>query len=357
MKTSHVHSLRLPFAAALLALSMASTASAAMPVYREMKDWVVACDNTARCEAIGMQEAYPQLILRLVVDAGPAGEPVLSLESEAPVSARDLRMDGEPFAVAALLQPATTTDEGVQRIGHDGAQVRTFLDAVRHGARLQAGTGEEAPTASLAGLSAALLLIDETQGRLGTTTALLRRGPLPVARVPVAPAVPAPIRAVVAPLLDEAETRRLVTRVRLQAADEVQREDCFVEPDTAHDEAHALDDDEALVALECWRGAYQSSSLLFRLRRDGAGVPARVRLTVPVQDEGAPRVIDAFTSIGFGQGRLFHFAKGRGLADCGESAAWTFDGRDFRLQGYHRLGWCRGGNPGDWPTLWRTRSD
>lgn len=356
MKTLHVHNPILPFAAALVALSMASTASAATPVYREMKDWVVACDNTARCEAIGMQEGYPQLILRLMVDAGPAGEPVLSLQSEAPVAARDLRLDGEPFAVAALLRPATI-DEGVQHIGHDGAQVRTFLDAVRNGAQLQAGTGEEARTASLAGLSAALLLIDETQGRLGTTTALLRRGPLPAAGVPAAPAVPAPTRAVVAPLLDEAEARRLVARVRLQAADEVQREDCFVEPDTAYDEAHALDDDEALVALECWRGAYQSSSLLFRLRRDDAGAPTRVRLTVPVLDEGAPRVIDAFTSVGFGQGRLSHFAKGRGLADCGESAAWTFDGHDFRLQRYHRLGWCRGGNPGDWPTLWRTRGD
>ena len=39
-------------------------------------------------------------------------------------------------------------------------------------------------------LSAALLLIDETQGRLGTTTALLRRGPLPAAKVPAALMVP-----------------------------------------------------------------------------------------------------------------------------------------------------------------------
>ena len=51
----------LSFAATLVALTMAPAASAATPVYREIKDWVVACDNTARCEAIGMQEAYPQL--------------------------------------------------------------------------------------------------------------------------------------------------------------------------------------------------------------------------------------------------------------------------------------------------------
>ena len=347
----------LAFGAALLALAMAPAASAATPVYREIKDWVVACDNTARCEAIGMQEAYPQLILRLVVDAGPAGEPVLSLESETPVAARALRLDGQPFAAAALLRPATSAEDGVQSIGRDAAQVRAFLDAVRHGTQLRAGMDEDAPTASLAGLSAALLLIDETQGRLGTTTALLRRGPLPAARVPAAPAAPPPTRAVVAAPLDEAQARRLVARVRLQAADETRREDCFVEPGTAYDEAHALDEDEALVALECWRGAYQSSSLLFRVRRDGTGAPRRIRLTVPVQDEGAPRVIEAFTSVGFGQGQLSHFAKGRGLADCGESAAWAFDGQDFRLQRYNSLGRCRGGNPGDWPILWRTRGD
>ena len=206
----------LPFAAALVALTMAPAASAATPMYREIKDWVVACDNTARCEAIGMQEAYPQLILRLVVDAGPSGEPELSLESEAPVAARDLRLDGARFAASSLLQPATG-DEGVQRIGHDGVQVRAFLDAVRNGTQLRAGIGEDAPSASLAGLSAALLLIDETQGRLGTTTALIRRGPLPAAQVPAAQAAPLPTRAVVAPPLDDAEASRLVARVRLQA--------------------------------------------------------------------------------------------------------------------------------------------
>ena len=97
----------LPFAAALVALTMAPAASAATPMYREIKDWVVACDNTARCEAIGMQEAYPQLILRLVVDAGPSVQPELSLESAAPVPARDLRLVGARFAAPSLLRPAS----------------------------------------------------------------------------------------------------------------------------------------------------------------------------------------------------------------------------------------------------------
>ena len=339
--------------ATLLLLALPLACAAATPVYRTFGDWVVGCDNGARCEAIGMQDAYPQLVLRLVLEGGPTAEPVLTLESDAPVDPRDLRLDGARFAAAALVQPG----EGMQTIGRDGAQARAFLDAIRNGAQLQAGTGEDAPAASLTGLSAALLLIDETQGRLDTVTALRRRGPLPAARVPAAPVLPAPVPPVPSPPLGKDEAQALIARVRLQAAPEVAREDCFVDPAEAFDAAGALDGDEALVMLECWRGAYQSSSLLFRTRRDGSGTAVRLRLPLPAHVEGERRVVDAFTNVDFSAGHLSHMAKGRGIADCGESASWTYDGRDFRLQRYHLLDRCRGGAPGEWPALWRSRGD
>lgn len=352
-------SLRLPARAAFAALALSAAAPAAaqpgMPVYREIRDWVVACDNTARCEAAGMAEAYPQLVLRLVSDAGPDGAPTLLLESEAAVDPARLRLDGRPFAAAALLQPAAAGDDGRQRIGRDAAQARAFLDAIRDGERLSAGDGDDAPAASLAGLAAALLLIDETQGRLGTVTALLRRGPRPAAHVPAAPPAPELPRAHAAPPLTDAQRQRLVRRVRATGAP--QREDCTVEAADAYDEAGPLGEDEALVLVECWRGAYQSSSLAFRLPRDGAGTPQRVRLALPFAIDGETRVVEEFTGAGYADGELSHFAKGRGLADCGESASWVFDGRDFRLRQYHRLGWCRGGYPGEWPALWRSRGD
>lgn len=73
------------FPTALLLLALPLACAAATPVYRTFGDWVVACDNGARCEAIGMQDAYPQLVLRLVLEGGPTAEPVLTLESDAPV--------------------------------------------------------------------------------------------------------------------------------------------------------------------------------------------------------------------------------------------------------------------------------
>ncbi len=345
--------------AALAAVACPSPAAAAQsraPVYREIKDWVVACDNTARCEAAGTGEDYPQLILRLVSEAGPDGAPTLLLEAETAIDPATLRLDGRPFAAAALLQPAAAGDDGRQPIGRDAAQVHAFLDAIRNGERLSAGDGDGAPAASLAGLSAALLLIDETQGRLGTVTALLRRGPLPASRVPAAAPAPVLPRAHAgAPPLTDAQRRRLVQTVRATA--ELQREDCSVEAGSAYDEAEPLNADEALVLVECWRGAYQSTSLAFRLRRDGSGTPQRVRLALPFAVDGETRVVEEFTGASYGKGELSHFAKGRGLADCGESAGWVFDGRDFHLRHYHRLGQCRGGSPGEWPALWRSRGD
>jgi hypothetical protein len=48
-------------------------------------------------------------------------------------------------------------------------------------------------------------------------------------------------------------------------------------------------------------------------------------------------------------------SKGRGLADCGTSSGWTFDGAAFQLSSYSAQIRCGGGPPGDWPTLYRTR--
>ncbi|KRA48779.1 hypothetical protein ASD72_19670 [Pseudoxanthomonas sp. Root630] len=154
--------------------------------------------------------------------------------------------------------------------------------------------------------------------------------------------------------LTELQRQQLVHTVRERAADELRREEC--ETDGTYDTADSLSDGEALVLIECWRGAYQSSSLAFRLPRDGSGAPQRVRLTLPFRIDGEDRVVDTFTAAAYEKGQLSHYAKGRGLADCGESATWVFDGQDFRLRDYYLLRACQG-RPGEWPALWRSRDD
>ena len=67
--------------------------------------------------------------------------------------------------------------------------------------------------------------------------------------------------------------------------------------------------------------------------------------------------MDSFTNADFdpATATLSQYAKGRGVADCGVSASWRFDGERFVLKAYALLDRCGGVQPGDWIDLWRTR--
>ncbi|WP_242671703.1 DUF1176 domain-containing protein, partial [Azotobacter chroococcum] len=69
----------MPRLSPLILILLGSAAQAApepVPLYREIKDWVVACDNLRSCQAISAA-AFGFSPLRLVVsrDAGPKAQP------------------------------------------------------------------------------------------------------------------------------------------------------------------------------------------------------------------------------------------------------------------------------------------
>lgn len=340
-----------------LAALLSIPAFSSTPVYREIRDWVVACDNTARCEARALAEQYPRLALRLVREAGP--EAAVELH----VSADDLRFGpGELKVDGAPLKWRTVDGKSAQ---HDAALVLKgavavlgFVDAIRNGDLLTLDAGEEVYLASLKGITAALLLVDEVQGRLGTPTAFIRRGGRSPAEVPPAPPLPVQARPpAAAPPMSEEERIVLAAAVRTGQQALLEEEDCFVGEADAFDEAQPLDADEAIVLLECWRGAYQGSSLAFRLARTDPARAERIVLALPAFIPGRHREDVAHFTAGHydpERGELSHTAKGRGLADCGESATWAFDGDGFQLTRFIYLGRCAGGDPGDWMTLWRS---
>jgi hypothetical protein len=47
------------------------------------------------------------------------------------------------------------------------------------------------------------------------------------------------------------------------------------------------------------------------------------------------------------------FNKGRGIADCGQSSDWVWDGTAFRLIEAKRMPTCKGVAPSDWAVLYR----
>jgi len=53
-------------------------------------------------------------------------------------------------------------------------------------------------------------------------------------------------------------------------------------------------------------------------------------------------------------GRLAETTLFRGVADCGHAASWRWDGRQFQIETLQLQRNCIGGEPGDWPLLWRS---
>ncbi len=342
-----------------LAVILAWPAIAAQPVYREIKDFVVACDNGGACQALGLaqEDGGDPLLLDLRRDAGSAGGATLRLSAARRFAARDLRVEGQATALSSLPWRDAGDDAGGALELQDAGAIAKFVDLARNADAIAIGHGDDAQTLSLSGFSAALLLIDETQGRLGNETAWLRRGARPASSVPPAPALPSLPPAQATAALSGTEATRLIAAVRRQQGKSIASEECDApHRDISPDLAYALSGGEALVLLNCFNGAYQSSSLGFRIDRGGRAPVRRLVLQGPIKIGEDGGRIDYFTNADYdpATATLLHSAKGRGLADCGEAATWRFDGREFRLASYSYLGRCSGAEPGNWPALFRS---
>ena len=325
----------------LIAASSAGAAPASVPHYAEFGSWLVACDNMRSCEARGF-DGKTEADLRIVRDAGDTPASV-ALTLSGRLDPDTLRLDEAPLPLVAGW--TFKQEDGLATLSTvDPSAVRAFLRRVRDARRIAFGT--EDAGVPLDGLTAALMRMDDVQGRAGTPTPLMSAaGPNAVARAPGLPSRPA-WRAPAA--LSKRQASVLAATTRMAQAAALRVGDC---DKTNGDQAHALDARHAVVVLSCMNHAYQSSSLVYVTPRRG-GSAAEVALPLPT----LPRQRDnALTEAGFNpaSGTLSFGAKGRGLADCGLSASWVWSGGAFRLVEMTRQSRCGGAMPGDWPTLFR----
>ncbi len=338
---------RLLFTSALLftvALLAATPASAVdVPHYAEFHAWFVACDNLRSCEARGFEDAA-QADLRLLRAAGDAPAE-LRLTAAGDAILAGLALDGTPLQAAPPW--SVTRQDGVTTMTtKDAATVAAFLQRARNGHRLSFGAGPGG--VPLDGLTAALMRIDDVQGREGTSTALLApRGP---GSPPEPPALPPRVRWSAPVALASSQARSLARAVRHAQATALAKASCTQRPDEP-DEAFALDAERALVILPCSFGAYQGNALVFIITR-ADGRAGRFAPRLPTLADP----VDTLVNAGFdpGTGTLSMSAKGRGVADCGMMAEWAWADGGFRLVEMARQDACGGAEPGDWPVLFRT---
>jgi hypothetical protein len=219
---------------------------------------------------------------------------------------------------------------------------------LKQAARLEVlgADGKALGTVSLKGAAAALLYMDEAQKRVGTVTALVRRGG--ATTVPAPPALP------VVRLARPPGGRSIqVSKSRVAA---LRREaGCTIDEVGGPDEITAapLDPSTTLVLLSCGSGAYNISYVPYVARRGRAGPALRTAgfdIAKPWWgEEGHPVLINAEWDAK--RRRLTSFGKGRGLGDCGTGQDFAWDGARFRLVEQIEMGECRGSV--DYITTWR----
>lgn len=328
--------------ALLLAAAQPAPAPAAdHPVPREthvFRDWVVACDNTRRCQAVGVQPEGRENFNAngvMTIERGP--------EADAPLVATLSQVEGTPASLATYGETLP-----VRLVAADGdfrieVQDRAgFLGRVSYMAQLDLldSGGTVLGQVSLDGLGGAMLYMDEAQGRLHTPTALIRTGRRPASDVPAAPPVPA-IR--LAPVATETPLAIPAARIARLRRDKQCTIDEVGGPDDV--EIAALGGGRTLVLLACGSGAYNVSMVPFVATRQGREIrieaaPFDLPLEPFEEEEGNRMLINgAWDPQAMS---ISDFSKGRGFGDCGSRSTYGWDGSRFRLTLREEMPECRG---------------
>ncbi len=332
-----------------LALLLFAPAAAHAPGdLRTFTDWIMGCDNQRACQAVALVpddadgDGYLMLVLRRDGAASAPAQLQVPVPDAVAAGVRlSFAVDGTP--VAQIVAPGKGAGlalpfEGAIRAALLGGRQATLSDA----------RGRTLARASLAGLSASLLAVDEAQQRVGTRTALVRPGARPATAVPPVPPLPvihqAP--ALVAPprTISPKEAAQLIGRDNAS---------CQYAIGPVKPKSYRLDATHSLIAIEhpCGNGAYNIYTSLFVAGDKGKPAPAVLDAPATFGDSPVNQVVngdwDARTR------RLTSFVRGRGLGDCGSRQAFAWDGARFRLVEQAQMGECRGAY--DYITTWRAR--
>lgn len=347
-----------PAAALACALLLAQPAGAAQPASKTFRDWLAACDNTARCAALSLpaETADNIAFLRLDRPAGPDAAPTLTLniraeKLRAPLALR-LMLDQAPFPAGGQPVPAKLVDAENAVATLSATDAEALLAAARKATKLTFTLNGKPYAISLSGSVAALLWIDDRQGRIGTTTALIRRGAESAAKVPAAPALPVIVArpTPAGPAIDAPAIKPLAAAIRKGfKPDDPEGCDSEEEAGIENDAAWPLEGGATLVGLACSRGAYNVTNAFWIVPKGGPAKP----LSFPRPEGGADTVL-VNAEYAPQAGTMSFFAKGRGIGDCGASGSYAWNGTGFVLTAYTEMAECRGLPPEDWLTLWRS---
>ncbi|WP_341891633.1 DUF1176 domain-containing protein [Variovorax sp. YR752] len=292
-------------------------------------DWELVCDNTRTCRAAGYQAdggEHQQVSMLITRVAGPNTALDIQLQIGDDGGAKGpLRFKVGKAALSGLDAGTASFDEG---------QIRAVLpELLKSDDATVTANGGKKWTLSLAGLNAVLLKMDETQGRVGTPGALVRKGTKPESSV--LPPVPMPVVNVVKPPKAKPGDAALPARIFPSLDIAAVKEQCNNSTDFSAKslEIVRLSGSKVLLSMGCGMGAYNYSSLLWIANDKPPYAPVSLEANGDFDDSDA-----SVTSA----------MKGRGIGDCWSSETWHFNGTTFVRTGASGDGMCRGFAGGAW---------
>ena len=328
---------------ALVALGFAGSAAAqATPATATFRDWLAACGNDGACVAFGKPREFGPAWVRVEMGAGPQAEP--RIQFGYPDWSDGEQTPRFSVAIDGVDLRTTTNIDGLPALTGHGA--REALARMARGSSLTFDGGADPTEVSLSGASAALLWIDERQGRLDTPSALIRRGARSDRSVPAAPPLP---RLRAAPPVSQSGLEGRPLPPMLAATATVR--ECLADEELAGTPptAHRLGADLLLWTIPCFRGAYNFGSVLWTTRDDGSD-PRPLALT-NARGEAVTEIVNGGYDPATRQ--IDAFAKGRGIGDCGVAQRWLWTGQGFELLDESGMDDCFGVRSDYWPVLWR----
>lgn len=306
------------------------------------QDWEIACDNTRTCRAAGYQaddsDSFPVSVL-FTRKAG-AGQ---NVDGQLKLGSTDY-VDGQPTPQSVHLFINSTSygtvglDSGLSGT-LSALQIQALIAALAGHTVIQFKSGQDTWNLSGQGAAAVFLKMDDVQGRIDTTSALLRKGKKPEASV--LPTLPMTVVNWVKPV-ESSALKRLTKSVDLiQLKQEILAqtpktddhycpviwgEDVYA---TANNEPaldiQPLSSHKLLASNLCWRGAYN----------EGYGY-----WVINAQKPYQPNLVTSSAS-DYADGVISGAQKGRGLGDCWSHEEWVWNGRQFIKTDQSTTGMCR----------------
>ena len=330
----------------------------AEPLQKSFNDWQITCNNEAFCVARNIP-GDKGLVMTISRHAGVNDRPLLRIDYG---SAYTGALPGGPLQDNLLLDQRRLkpdlkhwTAEPHHLATSNAIAIDEFLDLVMEAKTLQL-TYDASAAISLRGMKAALLLMDDRQGRVNSMSAWIKRGDRASWEVPPPPALPQLPPAVRPPApLTREETSGLIDYGTWR----INTDSCSLDPLRREVSVAPLTDQHALLLVSCEMGAYNVIDLAFEVTRSTPYVARGITLTLPFTP---PRASDRQLELinaeyDAASGQLYTFGKGRGLGDCGSATRWQFDGTRFVLAEYAEESTCDAWHSSDdWPTLWVSQS-